>query len=269
MMLALLDSVPFWLILPGTLVLILLCMEWGFRFGRWRRLHHADEKDGPVGAMVGAMVALLGFMLAFTFGLAASRYETRRNILQQEANAVGTCFLRAGMLAEPQAIAVQSLLRTYLDVRQKSLQTGQLVEGIKRSEQIHRQLWQQAELAVKADPQMVPTGLFVQSLNEVIDVHTLRLGAGIYARIPGVVWIALIGLTIVSMGGVGYQIGLCERARSIAGGGLALAFSVVIMLVADLDRPTEGILQTNRWALEDARRSMDPPTDEPVSGDRS
>jgi hypothetical protein len=84
----------------AILLLVLLSVEGGYRLGKYQRSRSEEEKEAPVGAMVGATPGLLAFMLAFTFGLAATRFDTRRQVLLDEANAIGTTYLRAGMLPE-------------------------------------------------------------------------------------------------------------------------------------------------------------------------
>src|SRR4051812_10427232 len=95
-----LDALPLWALFAATIVVVLLSIEAGHRLGQFRRRHSEDEKEAPVGAIVGATLALLGFVLAFTFGVAASRFDARRQIVVEEANAVGTTFLRAGLLPD-------------------------------------------------------------------------------------------------------------------------------------------------------------------------
>ena len=75
-------------------------VECGYRLGKYRRSRHEQEKEAPLGTMVGATLGLLAFILAFTFGLAAARFDTRRQVLLDEANAIGTTYLRAGILPE-------------------------------------------------------------------------------------------------------------------------------------------------------------------------
>ena len=84
----------------AILLVVLLSVECGYRLGKFRRSRTELEKDAPVGTIVGATLGLLAFILAFTFGLAAARFDTRRQVLLDEANAIGTTYLRAGMLPE-------------------------------------------------------------------------------------------------------------------------------------------------------------------------
>ena len=124
---------------------------------------------------------------------------------------------------------------------------------------LHRQLWAEAEAVATKHPESIQVGLFVQSLNETIDLHTTRVVAGLYSRIPLVIWIALYALTALSMIGVGYHAGLTSKMRSLSFLMLAITFAAVIVLVADLDRPREGMLRVSQQALVDLRSTMDEP----------
>lgn len=108
----------------------LLALEIGYRIGSWRHVHAIEEKEVPVGAMVASVLALLAFMLAFTFGLAASRFDARRQVVVDEANAIGTTWLRSRLLPEPQKSEAARLLREYVDVRVRFMQEGKIAEGI-------------------------------------------------------------------------------------------------------------------------------------------
>src|SRR5438477_2003363 len=96
-----LDYVPYWALFPLALLFAWVALEGGYRLGRWRHARSEDEKDAPVGAMVAAILGLLAFMLAFTFSLAALRFDARRETVLEEANAIGTTYLRAKLLPEP------------------------------------------------------------------------------------------------------------------------------------------------------------------------
>jgi hypothetical protein len=105
-----LDFLPLWGLFATTVGVVLLAVEAGFRLGRWRHQRSEQEKEPPVGAMVGAILGLLAFPLAFTFGLAASRFDTRRELVLDEANAIGRTYLRAALL--PASIPGRKRLRS-------------------------------------------------------------------------------------------------------------------------------------------------------------
>lgn len=249
-----LDPFPLWTILPLTVVLAVLSVELGYRLARYRLQRDELEKESPLGGMVGAILGLLAFMLAFTFGLAGSRFEDRRQILLSEANAIGTTYLRAAMLSEPMRTESQKLLREYVDVRLEGVQPGKLEQALARSEQLHNQLWSQAVAATEKERSPI-TSIYVESLNELIDLHATRLMA-LRARVPAVIWIVLYLLGFLAMVLMGYQSGLAKSSRSIAAVALIFGFSLVLYLIADLDRPGQGTLQVSQQSMIDLRNSM-------------
>ena len=251
-----LDRLPLWSILPLTVGVALLSVEFGYRFANYRQSQSAGEKESPVSGMVGATLGLLAFMLAFTFGLAGSRFEDRRQVVLSEANAIGTTYLRAAMLPEPMRTETQNLLREYVDVRLEAVQQpDKLAQALVRSEDLHTRLWSQAVAATEKDRSAI-TALFVVSLNEVIDLHAKRVMAGLRSRVPGVIWVVLYGLAIIAMVMMGYHAALAQSRRSIAVIALVIGFSSVLYLIADLDRPVQGTLRVSQQSMIDLRNSM-------------
>ncbi|HEV3002843.1 MAG TPA: hypothetical protein VGX78_00210 [Pirellulales bacterium] len=166
------DFMPLWVLFLATLAVVVAAAEGGYRFGRnrWRTSNAAEGT--PLGTMVAAILGLLALMLAFTFGLAASRYDDRRKILQEEVNAIGTTYLRAAFLPEPQESEVRTLLREYVDARLEIVQRNTPVaDVIRKSEKLHERLWQHAVVAGRESPNSLTVALFVDSLNQMIDVH--------------------------------------------------------------------------------------------------
>src|SRR4029453_17958661 len=125
--------------------------------GKFRLSRREQEKEAPVGTMVGA--TLLAFILAFTLGLASSRFDNRRQLLLDEANALGTTYLRAGMLPE-WGEEVRRLLRDYIGHRLDAVRSGDVTEGIRRSENIQQQAWTEAETVAQKNPNSIVVGLF-------------------------------------------------------------------------------------------------------------
>jgi hypothetical protein len=251
-----LDVVPLWGLFLAGLAMAGLALEGGWRLGQWRHPHAAEEKDTPVGAMVASVLALLAFLLGFTFSLAASRFDARRQALLDEANAIGTTHLRTRLLPEPERTEIAGLLREYVDVRVGGVQEGKVAEAVARSEALHEQLWSRATAAAGKTPGSIMAGLFIQSLNEVIDLHAKRLFLDVRNRIPLSIWCGLLALAAVGMASVGYQAGLSATRRSPAMFALVLAFAGVLFMIADLDRPQEGFLRVGQEALIDLQRSM-------------
>jgi hypothetical protein len=250
------DVLPIWGVFLITVAMVLLSIEGGYQLGTYRRQRSEKEDRPPVGEMVAATLALLAFLLAFTFGLAASRFDVRRGLVVDEANAIGTTYLRAAMLPEPHQSEVRTLLRTYVDVRLEAVRPGKLGPAIARSRALHTQLWDHATIVGKEHPSSIVVGLFIASLNELIDLHTRRLTLGAGNRIPGAIWTALYFVAIVGTAVMGYHTGLSGSGRSLAILALVLAFSAVITLIADLDRPQEGLLRVSQQAMSELRDSL-------------
>ncbi|MGB9109935.1 MAG: hypothetical protein WCC39_14730 [Telluria sp.] len=249
-----LDIVPLWALLIAIMLAVLLSVEIGYRVGRARG-RRAHEMETPVGEMVASTLGLLAFILAFTFGLAASRFDAKRQLVVDEANAIGTTYLRAEMLPERRD-DIRDLLREYVDMRIDAIAPGKLVESIRRSEALQNQLWASAVAIAAKNPNSIVVGLFVQSLNDVIDLHTKRLTAALRNRIPFAIWASLYAISIFSFAAMGYHSGLVGTARSLVIFVVAFTFSVVIVLIADLDRSQEGFLTVSPQALIDLRQSM-------------
>ena len=112
--------------------------------------------------------------------------------------------------------------------------------------------------AAKRNPESVPIGLFLQALNAVMDLHTNRVNVGLRDRIPNVIWAVLYAATALAMALVGYHLGIGKSRRSIGITTFALVYSVVLVLVVDLDRPREGLITVSQRAMEDLRATMKP-----------
>ena len=113
----LLDSLPILAVFGVFALISMACYEAGFRLGRWWQDREPGEQEGPTGMLVGSILALLAFLLAVTMGMASDRFDTRRAVVLDEANAIKTTYLRAGYLPEPASSQTRELLREYVPLR--------------------------------------------------------------------------------------------------------------------------------------------------------
>ena len=247
---------PLWAVFLATVVLVLLAHEVGYRLGSVRQKVSTHEKEAPVGAMVAATLGLLAFLLAFTFGLAANLFAQKRDVLLDEANAIGTTYLRADFLPEADRRAVRDLLREYVEIRLAAAESGDVAPAIARSEQIHTLLWTRAAANMNANPNSIAGGLFIETLNDTIDLHAKRLLFSVRARIPPTIWLALYSIAFFAFGTMGYHGGLAATSRSFALLTVAVIFSAVIWLIRDIDTAREGSLRVSQQAMIDLRNSM-------------
>ncbi len=245
------QTIPLMGILVITFLILFFAFQGGVILGKKHQLIAEPPDRSPIGSIVAATLGLLAFLLAFTFGMAASKFDDRRALVVEEANAIRRAYLRAEYLpAVPQNV-IKNLLREYVSVRLEGLKPGNLEHGLKRSDVLLEQLWQQAVVIAKNNPNSAVAGLFIQSLNEVIDLHAKRVNLGMHIRIPFIIWNALYFVTILAIGSVGYQIGLINARYIGISSLLILIFSTVIVLIADLDRPQEGFIKVSQQSLID------------------
>lgn len=254
-----LDFLPLWGVFAGTIALVLFALEAGYRVGRRRAALEDPEKESSVGMMVSASLALLAFLLAFTFGFAATRFETRRTILLDEVNAIGTTWLRARTLPEPERSQARAWLREYAEVRLEGVLSGRLEETIRRSAELQVQLWESAASLPERGQGTIFVSIYLQALNEVIDLHTKRVAESMRVRVPAIIWTVLYGITALAMSGMGYQTGLAGRRRPLAELPFAAAFAAVILLIADLDRLGGGWIQVSQQPMAELIESMTEP----------
>jgi hypothetical protein len=251
------DAIPLWAIYLLTFALLLLATEVGFQAGKsW--LHRVHEKDTAIGPMVAATLGLVGFLLAFMTSIAADRFGTRRGLVLTEANVIGTTYLRAGYLPDPLNTESRDLLREYVDVRLSALDPATVEAAITRSEQIQVDLWLRGEDLVKATGGSDVYALYLESLNQVIELHSQREIAALYARLPGSLLLTLFGLTLLGMVILGFNNSMDGKRGAFALITLVLVFASVLYLIVDLDRSREGFFQVSYQPLISLQARINP-----------
>jgi hypothetical protein len=251
-------------------VILLSLAEVGHRIGLNLFRRKDDARRSQIGGIQGAVLGLLGLLLGFTFSMAVSRYETRRDLVLKEANAVGTTWLRAGLLPEAHQAPVKDLLRRFVDLRLKYApmvnDPAKLAEGIQLCSAIETELWQHAEAAAKEVPTPI-TVTFITALNEMIDTDAERISAG-RNRIPDGVVLLLICVAgfgcLVSAYGAGAQ-GIRSGFADTA---LPLLITVVCVMIFDISDPQQGFIGISQQPMIDLQKSMQPgpPSAPPANG---
>jgi hypothetical protein len=242
------------------LVVIVGAALLGLFVGRTRRERHPGLKESS-GVLQGALLGFMGLVLAFGLSLALGRYESRRAAVVDDANTIGTTYLRAQTLPEPMRSRSLDLLREYADVE---LALTDEVPGsaaaaatIDKGSALQDQLWTQAGAAVRTEPTATAPRLYTESLNEMIDQQTVRV-AGLDNRVPTeVLLLELIGAA-GAMFLVGLHVGLLGRSLTpllLA----AVLVSFLLFVTFDLDRPTRGYIQVPDAPLAALRESMNEP----------
>ena len=244
-----------WWIFVGTFVGSVLVAEIGYR---WARRKQDVEKEAPIGAMVGAELGLLAFLLAITFGFAADRYIARKRAVIEEANAIRICYERAGLIPEPGSSEVKKVLTQYVEERLHWAGV-QMTKPDRSATEMLAVLANRAIAAGQANPNAEAIALFIESANRVEELHHERLMVRQRTRIPPVFWIVLYAVAMLSLGAMGYHCGVSGTVRSPVMISVALAFAAVIVLIADLDQPMGGLVQVNQQAMIDVRDTIAQP----------
>jgi hypothetical protein len=238
-----------------SLAAILACSE----IGRRRGVRVGGRGGDDVSTLEGAILGLLALMIGFTFAMALSHFDARRDAVLHEANAIGTTALRARLLPVPHNSEALKLLREYvqlrLEITQRVPSPMELNALIDRSNALQEALWQQAMAVAARDNGMMPTGLFVQSLNEMIDSQEIHLTA-LRNRVPNIVLIALYGVTAVAAAFTGYASGLEARRSRLPVYVMGVLVSSVILLIQDLDRPGAGFIRVSQQPMVDTAASI-------------
>ena len=245
----LLDSVPLWESLLITVGIVLLSNELGFRLGAYRSDIHEKDGSTQVVSMTGAHLGLLAFILAFSFSMSAGHFGDRKQFLLEEVNAIETAHLRADLVTEPEGGKIRSLLADYTAARAKAGSRDSVAQLIKESEAIQVDIWAEVIQLSKKEKLTVMDSLLVQAVNNVFDLHEKRLYAGLNSRIPANIWIALYVILILSMVGMGFSSGISGKRSAVASLALAMSFSMVMYVVADLDQPMSGMMRTDQTIM--------------------
>ncbi len=244
------------------LVLLLITLEVGYRIGFNQRRKWLDAETGGGMVALSSMFALLGLILAFTYASGVSRFEARKMAVIDEANAIETAFLRAGLIAEPGSTALKETIFSYAKTR--AVPTGHMLSNAERAEilkntlQAQSKLWPALENALKqvqGKPGAIE-GSIVAAVNDVLDMHTIRLAA-ISDKLPtAVIWM-LIFISSTTIAVTGFNAGLSGKISRWRTTALALTIIGVMLIIIDFDRPGDGFIRVNQQSLNAAIADME------------
>jgi len=245
-----------WLVLLGGM---LLSMEAGKRV-RARHLRAAQSDSTGFAAVHGAVFALMGLVMAFTFSGAASRFDHRRDLIVEEANDIGTAYLRIALLPEAERGPLQDRFREYLDSRLLTYRAGtdivRVSQLLQQTAQLQGQIWKSALEAIDHASSPPVAALILPSLNDMFDIVATRTAAT-QMHPPAAVWLMLGGLTLVCSFLVGYDLGGAPRnwLHLLT---FALLFSLTLYVIIDMEYPRVGLIRVTAMdrVLQDVRDSM-------------
>jgi hypothetical protein len=234
--------------------------EAGYQLGRRAKAQARETAEGTEGhthEIQTAVFAVLGLLLAFTFAMAVSRFDDRKQALTEETTAIQTAYLRTQLLPADLGTSEATLLRQYVDVRLASARPKWYLDAALRNKTraLQQQMWSPAAAAAKQDPQSNPVQLFVESLNDVISAQGRRDAARLN-HLPGSALYLLFAVSALAVGILGYQSGL-GTGRSVLGTVLlVLLFATILVIILDIDQPYQGLITISQQSLIDLRQSM-------------
>ena len=242
-------ELPIWANAALFVIMLLLAAEAGFRIGlRKSDVIENNEVRGDV--TLGAMLAMLGLLLAFTYAYTLSRADHRKRATVDEANAIGTAFLRADLVKEPGRTELRRRLLEYARTRVLTTATadgvGQAREAIRRSLKAQANLWPATKLALQGELPGPIQASIVQSINEVLDAHTTRMAVA-FDFLPAIVLSLLVLIAATSLALAAYSAGQSGGMIRWRMNAFALILAALMLIIVDFDRPYEGLI---RWSNE-------------------
>ncbi|TAH13470.1 MAG: hypothetical protein EAZ12_01465 [Sphingobacteriia bacterium] len=206
----------------------------------------SNMSDEGIGVVEGALFGLLGLIMAFTFGMAGSRFESKRLVITEEANAIGTAYLRVDLYQNDSVKTVfRNHFKQYIEARIESYEVGYnppMREILKsKSDSISKQIWNYTTALSKQPNNYIPTMQMVPALNEMIDIVTTRESA-LKARVPdSIIWLMFLMILACSFL-IGFSIPVNKKVNFISIVGFIVLSLLVVYVILDLDRPSRGLI---------------------------
>lgn len=246
-----------------ALLVIVIGLTWvGMTVGRRVGARKADRLDDVTtdddvnGAIVPAVLGLLALLLGFTFALAVDRFETRRSLVLEEANAIGTAYLQAQVLPPPNRERLTGLLIAYTDNRIRLAGTpkpSELRAELEKNDALVNDIWSAALAGFDSIKHLDMSSTFLSSINSVIDLDTSRK-TGRMAHVPNEVFWVLIVYVMVAALIIGYIIR--NRASFYLASVMHVLIVLSLMLIMDIDRPAGGGIRESQFPMQLLSQSM-------------
>jgi hypothetical protein len=240
---------------------MLAVMELGYRLGRRRRDSATELTRRHVNGVQASLLGVLALLLGFSFSLALQRFDSRSEAVVDEANAIGTAWLRAKLLPESVRSETLELFRQYIDLRARAGHISVAHESerdlvLAQTDRVLAALWRCAERAVQEDKSPVPSGIFVQALNAAIDAHA-RNEAILARHVPGLIMGSLFGTLVLTAGAVGFATGFAGHRPSFVTYVLVVSFVMLAFTITDLDRPRRGFILVDQSSFTNLRATIE------------
>ncbi len=247
-----------WVIALVLFLAMMLSTWFGFRIGNYL---HNRQKAKDIGSESASLTGLLFFLLAFTFGMSGSRYDTRRQVVIEEANDIGTAILRTDLYPAPERQLFRNDFKDYVEARISYYEAGSNLQKISQSDSLSQvisaKIWKRAAELSHDPANLAATQQMIPAINAMIDITTTRL-AGERARVPESILYMLFVIAIVSAFYGGYSAGRKGVVDWLVEAGFCMLVAAVVLFTLDLDRPRRGMinLDTPNEAIVALRKSF-------------
>ncbi|MCW0207852.1 hypothetical protein WHX56_29215 [Achromobacter veterisilvae] len=232
-------------------IVFLAIIELGFRLGRKHRKPSDETHKTHIGALQTALLGLLALLLGFTFAMSVTRFETRKNLVLEEANAIGNAYWRSQLLPPAARAPIAALLVEYtttaLDFHDADNDSARQAAAGAASRRIERQIRSTAASVLESPPS-ISTIMFIQAINEMAQVNEKRRVA-LENHVPEPVFYLLFIVTSGAMAFIAYGTGLQKRRRLISTGLFATLISLVLTFILDVDQPSSGVITVSQESM--------------------
>jgi hypothetical protein len=244
------DHTSFTLLSPlGLLVSMLIATEAGRKLGQAMRVGESESDRRANGLIDGAIFALLGLLIAFTFSGAATRFEQRKDLAISETNAIGTAYLRLDLLPAESQPALRALFRQYVENRldeyqhtdkpDVSLHAAEMADGLLR------RIWGGVTESAKTSGSAATMNLLVQATNDMIDIAGVRAATRNYMHPPTVVFVMLFCIALLSAVLAGYAAAESRRRTSLHVIAFATVMAATAYVILDIEYPRFGLIRVD------------------------
>ena len=246
------------LLAAGLFAAMLACQELGRRLGLRRAAREAEAARAGAGVVDGAVFALLGLLIAFTFSGAATRFDQRRALIVEEANAIGTAYLRIDLLPAPVQPEVRESFRRYVDARLAAYRAlpdmDKANAELRRANALQQDIWSKSVAATAGTQASV---LVLPALNAMIDITTTRTMAA-QMHPPAIIFVLLCGLALVGAVLAGDAMAAGKQRDWVHMTTFALALAGAVYVILDLEYPRLGFIRVDAFdaVLVELRESM-------------
>lgn len=248
-------GIPEWLIGLVTLVLLVFSVEIGYWIGLQAKVEMTQPMKAQISTIQTAILTIFTFLLGFTFAMALSRFDNRKQMVVKESNAIGTAVLRSKLLPENQRAKMIELFKEYVNVEfsitsRANVSPKERIEQNQEAKRLQTLMWDEAFTVTQNNPLSIPAGLFATSINQLIDIKTER-DIAISNHVPEIVLLGLLLFAALAIGVLGYGNGLAATHARYPAIILCIVITISFILIIDLDRPNRGLTKVSQESMVD------------------